>query len=136
MVLVPAKKLFANGVFDLIEISILSRLKMNKKLLIHKKSFLNFCPLFISHQIVGRISMTHNGLAINSTGANQSLLSVTHITKFFCSVFSLFQSKSKRFCALHKNPQTFKLSTKPVFAIAIVVLSLFFLMNLIIIFSF
>ena len=63
MVLVPAKKLFANGVFDLIEISILSRLKMNKKLLIHKKSFLNFCPLFISHQIVGRISMTHNGLA-------------------------------------------------------------------------
>ena len=42
--------------------------------------------------------MKHNGLAMNSTGANWSLLSDMHIAKPFCFAFSfLFNAKSKRF---------------------------------------
>ena len=58
-------------------------------------------------------SIKPNGLAMNSTGANWRLLSATHI------------AKSQRFCGLHKNTQTLRLSPKPVFFIGLVVHRLF-----------
>jgi hypothetical protein len=43
--------------------------------------------------------MNANGLAMNSTGANQRLLSATHIAKSFGFVFSFF--------VLKQNPKDF-----------------------------
>ncbi len=53
-------------------------------------------------------------------------LSATHIAKSFCfDLFFLSRAKSERFCGLHKNTQTFRLSPKPVLFIGFVGNSIF-----------
>jgi hypothetical protein len=68
---------------------------------------------------------------MNSTGANWRLLSAAHIAKSYCfDLYFLSRAKSIRFCGLHKNTQTYRLSLKPVLFIGFVVRSIFYSVGL------
>ncbi|WP_218144584.1 hypothetical protein, partial [Maribacter orientalis] len=67
--------------------------------------FLQSIPFFQTYSPFFNIKA--NVLAMNSTGANQRLLSATHIAKSFCFVFSFLKQNPKDFADIIKIHKPF-----------------------------